>query len=567
MDTMPPASETTARLVPLDQIHDDGDDMRRVKAPDLADAMLVASIRRYGVLEPIGVRPNGNGYRIAFGRRRLRCARAAGLAEIPASIQDWTDEQAREAQAAENLHRHPLHPVDVWCTVSGLVDQGCTIAEAAAALCLDERETRRMERLGRLDPALLKLVEIEMPREHQLRAIANASAKVQKAALRGLGTKPTDSYVPWYEIAKRCEVQRVTRAYAIFDTAAHPALWEEDLFAEPNDPERFTTTDIARFLKLQQEALAARVEQQRAAKHRVQLAEFDAAKHTAAIPAGFRLVSVNSGSKPKRTECVFTAVAPDGRIVEALAEDVAAKRAAEKQQKAKDRELAKEAAAAPDAPDDARAEAGTDDDDAPADAAAPAKSPLTKAGLAAVAAAKTNALRATLRFGLAELPLERVIALLPLGLTASNVEVRMDAGEGPEDWHQRQRWRCFEDIAATLLLPGGGLAELNAAEARRQAGDALARILKVGAAGGSYSADSGPAAEWIGAAIGAGQAVGRFDTAEFLAHVNGETLRQVATAAGLKATGPVGALRERLAGQMAGWLPDAAAFGAPAPEG
>jgi len=75
---------------------------------------------------------------------------------------------------------------------------------------------------------------------------------------------------------------------------------------------------------------------------------------------------------------------------------------------------------------------------------------------------------------------------------------------------------------------------------------------------------SGPAAEWIGAAIGAGLALGRFDTADFLAQVGGDELRRAAAAAGEKATGSVKSLRERLVGKLPDWRPDAAVFGAAA---
>jgi len=410
MDTTGGVTLSRVLNVPLDQVHDDGNDMRRTKGDARADAALTSSIRRRGVLQAIGVRPNGNGYRIVFGRRRLRCARAAGLTEIPADVRDWQDAEVRAVQGAENMQRAPVHAIDAWLTVCDLVDAGYSIAEAAEELGLDERQTRQMERLGRLHPDLLKLVEIDMPGEQHLRAIANAPRKVQgqvasggkgKLIVRGPGER---DLVLWGDIAARCKVERIARRLAIFNTAAHPGLWEEDLFAQPDDPDRETTRHIADFMKLQAEALAARVEADRAAKKRVQLAEYSEAVSGpgVALPKGWRLQGIMPNARPKRTESIFVALRPDGSIVEVLAVDVAAQRAADKA--AEDRQKAKAAPAAPatvhsrtedegelDAGDDPAESEGDEEPAArPAEAAKPG---ISIAGRQAIADAKTEALR------------------------------------------------------------------------------------------------------------------------------------------------------------------------------
>lgn len=552
----------------IDQIHDDGNDMRRVPAPAIADAILTSSIKQHGVLEPIGVRPNGNGFRIVFGRRRLRCAIAAGLTQIPVLIRDWTDRDIRAVQAAENMHRQQTHPIDAWRTVKDLVDAGYTIADAATALCLDERETRQMEQLGRLDPELLKLAEIEMPAPYQLRVLANAPHKQQKAALRGVkvtkAPNGTTLDVPWRQIVAACAVDRIPRSRALFDAAKHPDMWREDLFAQPGDDDAVFTDDIARFVKLQRAALAAQVEARRTAKQRVQLAEYDAARGTVALPAGWKLIGgVTEKTRPKKVECIFTAMAADGEVIEVLAEDRAAVKAADKAAaaRAKKRDADAPEPDRSDAADDGAA--GAEDAPAPAEAAKPG---LTKAGLQMVQAAKTAALRQALHEGIAALPLERVVALLVLALAADNVSVRLSHGDVPEglEWRAQARWRQFRDLALGLLHPGGALTDVNGAHARMMAAAALARLLTVGVPS-TFGVESGAAAEWIGAAIGAGDMLGRFDTPAFLAQASGDVLRAAAAAAGIKATGAVGALRERLAGALPDWRPDAAAFGAPAP--
>lgn len=565
--------------VPLDLVREDGNDMRRTKADARADAALTSSIRRRGVLQAIGVRPNGNGYRLVFGRRRLRCARAAGLTEIPADVRDWQDAEIRAVQGAENMQRLQVHPIDKWLTVRDLVDEGYSIADAAEELGLDERTARQMDRLGNLAPELIKLAEIEMPGGLNLRVIANAPAATQKNAAKGKLVVRSPSgreSVLWHEVAERCKVKRISQAHAIFNVQAHPAMWEEDLFAEPDDADRIGTRDLSKFMKLQQAALAARVEAARTAKKRVQLAEYSAAAGYpgVALPKGWRQESGHApqgGFKPKKVECVFTAVHPDGRILEVLAVDVAAKKAADRTAADRDKAKATPAKTAVqtedesehDADDATADDAGDDAADAPAIAAKPG---ILKAGLKAIAEEKTRALQATLREGIADLPLERVIALLLLAFTADNVQVRSH-WEHLLEWDDHAR-RDFRDIKRALLQPGGGLAEISAADARMQAGEMLARLLAVGGpddAGRSYSTASGAAAEWIGMAIGAGAAVGRFDNADFLKQAGGDELRRAATAAGIKATGAVTALRARLVGNLPNWRPDAAQFGAPGP--
>src|SRR6476659_5981516 len=54
---------------------------------------LTASVRRHGVLQPVVVRAVGDGYQLVAGERRLRAARAAGLARIPARVSIYSDAQ------------------------------------------------------------------------------------------------------------------------------------------------------------------------------------------------------------------------------------------------------------------------------------------------------------------------------------------------------------------------------------------------------------------------------------------------------------------------------------------
>ena len=78
----------------------------------LAD--LAASIREHGVLQPVLVRPTAelHHFQLVAGERRWRAARAAGLKEIPALIEQLDDETALEIGIIENLQREDLSPLE-----------------------------------------------------------------------------------------------------------------------------------------------------------------------------------------------------------------------------------------------------------------------------------------------------------------------------------------------------------------------------------------------------------------------------------------------------------------------
>ena len=80
---------------------------RQSEDPELAE--LVESIKTYGVLEPIVVRPkSGGAFEVVAGARRLRAAKEAGLIDIPVVIKTLTDDEALIIQLIENVQRKDL---------------------------------------------------------------------------------------------------------------------------------------------------------------------------------------------------------------------------------------------------------------------------------------------------------------------------------------------------------------------------------------------------------------------------------------------------------------------------
>jgi len=73
---------------------------------------LAASIREKGILQPLLVRPRGDGYELIAGERRLRAAVKAGLKEVPVVIREVADHEALQLALVENLQREDLNPIE-----------------------------------------------------------------------------------------------------------------------------------------------------------------------------------------------------------------------------------------------------------------------------------------------------------------------------------------------------------------------------------------------------------------------------------------------------------------------
>ena len=73
---------------------------------------LAESIRRHGLIQPITVRPNAEGFEIVAGARRFRASQLAELFSVPARVVEIDDAQALEWQLVENSQRVDVHPYE-----------------------------------------------------------------------------------------------------------------------------------------------------------------------------------------------------------------------------------------------------------------------------------------------------------------------------------------------------------------------------------------------------------------------------------------------------------------------
>lgn len=125
---------------------------------DAALEELAHSLREVGVLQPVVVRPVGDGrYELIAGERRVRAARLAGLQEIPAVVRDSGDDQLLTEALVENLHRTDLNPLEEAAAYQQLLDDFGMTHDALAS------------KLGKSRPAIsnaLRLLHLPAGLQH-----------------------------------------------------------------------------------------------------------------------------------------------------------------------------------------------------------------------------------------------------------------------------------------------------------------------------------------------------------------------------------------------------------------
>lgn len=83
---------------------------------------LAKSISENGVIQPILVVKDENGYTIVAGERRWRAAKKAGLTKIPAIIKDYTSNKKKQVALIENIQREDLNVVEVARAMQELME-------------------------------------------------------------------------------------------------------------------------------------------------------------------------------------------------------------------------------------------------------------------------------------------------------------------------------------------------------------------------------------------------------------------------------------------------------------
>lgn len=172
-------------------------DMHNDSLQELAD-----SIRAQGVVQPIVVRPIGEGkYEIIAGERRWRASQLAGLHEIPAVVRDVPDSAAIAIALIENIQRENLNPIEEARALQRLLNEfEMTHQQAAEAVGRSRASVSNLLRLQELNEDVQQMMirgELEMGHGRALLGLRGAaqSTAAAKVAKQGLSVRETEQIV------------------------------------------------------------------------------------------------------------------------------------------------------------------------------------------------------------------------------------------------------------------------------------------------------------------------------------------------------------------------------------
>lgn len=170
----------SAQEIAINRIQPNAEQPRQVFDADKLEE-LAASIREHGVVQPILVRPVGDGYEIVAGERRWRAAQLAGLRTVPAVVRELTGSQVMEIALIENLQREDLNPLEEARAYRRLLDEfGLSQEQLAKRLGKSRPQISNTLRLLQLQPEVQALVERgELTMGHAKAVLALESADEQ----------------------------------------------------------------------------------------------------------------------------------------------------------------------------------------------------------------------------------------------------------------------------------------------------------------------------------------------------------------------------------------------------
>ncbi|MCB1365847.1 MAG: ParB/RepB/Spo0J family partition protein [Rhodobacteraceae bacterium] len=185
--------------VPIEKLTANPDQPRRSFGQgDLED--LAASIREKGVLQPLIVRPAGNGmFQIVAGERRWRAAQMAQLHQLPVLVRDLDDTEVLEIAIIENIQRADLNAVEEAIGYRQLMDRfGHTQEKLSQALGKSRSHIANLLRLLNLPDDVRAMIQDGSLSAGHARALItceNPSELAQKVVRGGLSVRATEALV------------------------------------------------------------------------------------------------------------------------------------------------------------------------------------------------------------------------------------------------------------------------------------------------------------------------------------------------------------------------------------
>jgi len=195
--------------LPVESIRPNPKQPRQVFDAD-ALAELVDSIREVGLLQPIVVRPFGEGgYELVMGERRLRAGQAAGLTCIPAIVRSTDEHDLLRDALLENLHRSQLNPLEEAAAYQQLLtDFGCTQEELSL-------------RIKRSRPQISNTIRLlQLPAPVQRRVAAGVLSAGHARAILAVGDPLAMERLAQRVVAENLSVRAVEEIVALGDGSA-----------------------------------------------------------------------------------------------------------------------------------------------------------------------------------------------------------------------------------------------------------------------------------------------------------------------------------------------------------
>ncbi len=160
---------------------------------------LADSIRQKGVIQPLIVRPQGDGFEIVAGERRWRAAQMAQAHDVPVVIRDLDDTEVLEIAIIENIQREDLNAIEEALGLRQLMDRfGHTQEKIAEALSKSRSHIANLLRLLALPDGVQTMVRdgsISAGHARALIGTSNPEALARRVAAQGLSVRDIERIV------------------------------------------------------------------------------------------------------------------------------------------------------------------------------------------------------------------------------------------------------------------------------------------------------------------------------------------------------------------------------------
>lgn len=179
-------------------------------------AELADSIHEVGLLQPVVVRPLGNGsFELVMGERRWRAAQEAGLTAIPAIVRETGEHALLRDALLENLHRAALNPLEEGAAYQQLLqDFECTQEELAGRIKRSRSQISNTIRLLRLPAAVQRRVAAGVLSAGHARALlimddtAAQERLAQRVVAEGLSVRALEEIVAVGEFGQKATARQ-----------------------------------------------------------------------------------------------------------------------------------------------------------------------------------------------------------------------------------------------------------------------------------------------------------------------------------------------------------------------